>query len=454
MLFEADGSSIKVRTNNRLSANYASAFDVSTISAMETSTDYDEKKKLVSGGYPIPISADYWLSPTVSQVAGGNPLITEPKYVIPNLIYDFDSYGDIDTLGLTGGFSGSILSLNEASSEINAYEVSLLNEEGNFGLYNKTQFTLFKDNRVDAAGAAFSDQDIISSIINSRRPTRYEALNYLVPILDSDGSNPLGIDANSYIHPAEVSSSTSGYQDSTATYYSIYAPFINDSGLFKDPAAARNVIQTYIDNNQQSIDVYLESLKNIHDIMVDVGSNTSGGDSYTEAAKTIYNTDISDCDNLAMAQKFELFFANSESETCGITPLALHVEKYFTNKYSSDENWKFFYNAEYKEPRFDASELLSAYRPGERQGANDDGTYSSPFSTESTSGKRNSYSTKFFPISDALSGGNLTGSSGLPLMSEGTESGNYTTQDSTMNFTMQNYIPSSELSDYGNDPKF
>ncbi len=456
ILFKANGTQTEIRQNGN-SKNYISAFDtVSSGATLSPTTSIDDKEKILQGGYPIPLTQDFWASNTTSSVVGGNPIVAgNPKYGIPNLVYDYESFGDLPSP--SGG--GDLAVLTAALSDASAY-TTVAADLREAGLYKKAQFKLFIANREGAVNSAFSDQQILESIHNVRAPTRYEALNYMVPVMDQSGDNPLNIDSNSYVHP--VAANGSGFVNPNAPFYSIYAPLITDAGLYNTPEAAAQVINEYITINESSVDTYTTALKEVADAVREVGqAKTQGGDSFAQSADTIYmdpieGFDASVCDTLSMAQKFKAFFNTSQSACVDIVPIAEHVKKYFYEN-SSNPQWSFFYTRTYKDPstKFDPKSLLTGFHPGRRQGADADGNIGSPFNmAEALSSKRNSYSTKFIPIKSVLAGGRLSSASGIPIFAEGNNSQVYSAVAPDINAPMQNVINATELSDYGNDPKF
>ncbi|MAF77024.1 MAG: hypothetical protein CME60_02595 [Halobacteriovoraceae bacterium] len=452
ILFRSNNTQTEIRQNG-ISRNYISAFDVDSSITLDSSTPVEDKKKVLQGGYPIPLIVDFWVTGTTGAVVGGNPIVAgNPKYGIPNLTYDFQNFAqvsdDTGTLGVIAPSPSDNTAYFSGDPTLNSV-----------GLYNIDQFKLFVQNREGSVNSAFSDEDILRSIHNVRAPTRYEALNYLVPVMDQSGNNPLGIDANSYIHPAQAVGV--GFQNPNAPLYNLYAPLITSDGLYNSPEAASQIVREYIQINESSIDLYTDALKEVAEAVREVGATTAGGDSYDKSADTIYKDPIegfpdTDCDTLSMAQKFKAFFNTTQSACSDITPIADHVNKYF-NEQNGNPQWRYFYTRTYKDPsdKFDPKLLLTAYQPGSRQGADADGNIGSPFTPSTTTlAKRNSYSTKFIPIKSVLPGGGLAGSSGIPIFAEGTNSESYTAEAPEINEPMQNFVNTVELVDYGTDPKF
>lgn len=462
-LFDAgfSGANTQVKTragNKRSSSNYISAFDTSSISGLDP-TD------LLVGGYPIPTIQDFWVSSTGSAVVGGNPIESgSTGFGIPNLVYDFDSYSEITNLGFG---ASPVNALQNASNDTRAY-IDLVVEK-DYGLYDIEQFRKFKNNKVGSGGAAiFSIDQIMASLHKVRRGTRYEALNYMIPLLDLNGDNPTNMDGNSYIQHIVGAAAPAG--DVNTQVYRLFAPLYGSETLYNNPAAITEVINRYITENSAAIQKYTDSLREIANAMRTQASR--GGDAYVTAADSIYKDPVSgpfppsapDCDNLSMAQKFNMFFATGP-RGCGITPLADNTTEYFnTGQTVRGPDFQYYYRTTWQAPTFatDASDgaglsqALTAYMPGPRQGAENDGTLTPPFGGPAFSGRRNFYSTKFMPISKVIDSGSPYGTDSLPTFVDPPTdaSGTYTTSTLLQGIRMRNTLDSSDLSAYGSQPSF
>ena len=151
---------------------YISGFDISSF-VSGGSLNWDPK-------YPLPFVKDsFWLSPGGgSSVIGGSPARGgNIFFVIPNLIYDFGNIGDI------GPMDGrpSMDYLQPATSLAQSENVV----EEKTGLYSSWQYEEFRKNLFNVPGTVYDQSDLDKSFANVRRPTRYEALNYLIPTLEN-----------------------------------------------------------------------------------------------------------------------------------------------------------------------------------------------------------------------------------------------------------------------------
>ncbi len=458
----ADNTVVTTRADKALSSNYVSAFDTAGLPDPTTPAGVNT---LISGGYPIPTIQDFWVNGATSAVVGGNPVINgNTGFGVPNLIYDFGSYTEIQDLGFQA--ATPVNQLKNATNDSAAYLQPV--PERNYGLYDKEQFRKFAANKVGGAGAIFSTQDVAQSIHNVRRATRYEALNYMIPFLDNGGPNALALDHNSYV---QLAPGLPAGADPTNTFtYQLFAPIYGSETLYTNVAAITETINNYITQNQAAIDTYLNSLKQIAEGMRNQASTS--GDAYVTAANSIYPPDTEPlkptypegdprCKDLAMAQKIAMFFSVAPTG-CGIRPLSENTTEYY-NTASTNPNklgaslYQYYYTTSWKEPTFGYSaEGMSAYRPGPRQGADIDGNSGSPFTGSTFLAKRNFYSTKFIPIklvtngSDTYSGGTSLGI----FMDVADDSGNTRSDLFLGGFPMRNTIDTTEVERYGNPPPF
>lgn len=458
--FTGSDSEVKTRADNkRSSSNYISAFDTSTIDGLDPAV-------ILEGGYPLPTVQNFWVSSTGSATVGGNPTVSgSVGFGIPNLIYDFENYnGEFENLGFG---TTPVNPLGNAANDTIAYINTIL--EKDFGLYNKEQFRMFRDNKVGSGGGAiFTINQIMQSLHNVRRGTRYEALNYMIPLLDVNGNNPTNMDGNSYAQHLVAAAAPAG--DVSTQVYRIFAPLYGSETLYNSPAAITDIINRYILENDAAVQKYTQALRDIAAAMR--AQSTRGGDTYATAAEGIYKDPVSgpfppsapDCDNLSLAQKFNMFFSTTP-RGCGITPLADNTTEYFNNGQAvRGPDFQYYYRTSWKAPTFAAdasdgaglSQALTAYMPGPRQGAGVDGTMTPPFGGNTFSGRRNFYSTKFIPVKKVLDGGTPYGTDSLPIFIDPPSPSTNAFQTSTLlqGIRMRNTLDSSELSAYGSQPSF
>lgn len=338
-------------------------------------------------GYPIPTTTNFWVKDS-STALGGTPKTTDVYFAIPNLLYDFS--GDVSTMSLASGSSQPIMTLNDPGNELASQD-----PKETLGLYNKDQFISFAKN-MEKTNGTIDNTTIDNSLNNIRKPTRYEALNYLIPNVDSPGDNLEG--------QAVISKDFGGH-------YKLYAPLFGDDFLYINSADVENVLMDYINKNRKAIDAFTDALKDVATAIKNSG--TTQGVNYLAAAKTIHNlgslpSEVSACSsNLSLAAKFHQYFLGT-GEACGIRPLSISLSEYFNSQQNPDLFNK-FYLTTYKIPNpseLETVSLMTAYSPGSRRGASEEGISSTPFNSGAPkTALRNSYSTKFIATEKVVKGG-------------------------------------------------
>lgn len=360
-------------------------------------------------GMPIPSNPDFWVSSGSDSNLGGTPTATgsQMKFGIPNLIYDAESIADLEAQS-TSGSSASILAVTPRPS-INGCTTTL-----NRGVYNRNQLNYLSKNLNEALGITTGQPagniDIAAvdrMLIRSRRVTKYDAANYLIPDPRTTG-NPLTQ------APSATIIKGPSQQDSEALNYELFAPLIQPGLLYSDVGSVEFVVKDYIKSMDSSVNSYLKAL---YDVAYGIAranqsSTSSSSAELLDAAKSIHaNVDptnangpaippsltAANCNNADLATKFNFFFKESAT-VCGNVPLEKLVIDYIQKK-ASDQSITYattYYN------NLPANQYMTAYMPGERQG-NTNGTYVSPIGVNaqgsvSYSLQRNFYSTKFIPL--------------------------------------------------------
>ena len=163
-LFRIDKNAIKSRTIDPLrSAAY--------VGGMQTSSPG------FVPGMPIPFpsaSFNVYVS-NEDDIIGGTPLETNPtdiKFATPNLIYDVS--GDMGTHNIAKVFI--VPEKNTNPADVPTGNINNVLNNSAIGLYDHAQFKAFKSNFFGR-----STTQIESSIVKLKTPTKYEALNYLIP---------------------------------------------------------------------------------------------------------------------------------------------------------------------------------------------------------------------------------------------------------------------------------
>lgn len=366
-------------------------------------------------GYPIPVTSNFWVT-NVNQPIGGVPTASaSPLFTVPNLLFEYENFADIEGQAITASNSMQIIGLapSKAASRTNSTREAL-------GLYSRGQYDSFRDagglNDVISA-ATISADNIDRAVLKARMPTKYEALNYMIPHLDLNaGDTPRLEQPNSVIALGKT------FTDAEVYEYQLYAPLFGEGTLYgANVNAITATINQYLVANQSAIDLFITSLQQVADAMKATSDAAGTRSDYTAASEVVYRQ--SDIDNLAsgcegtppnkkqlsMAGKFRIFFGNSETEICEILPLARSITKYFTDRQNDNSTFDNYHLSQYAvNPNFINSpeSLMTGFIPGVRQGASSEGLLSNPFSarTDNLLAKRNIYSTKFVPLATVLNG--------------------------------------------------
>ena len=432
---EPDGSTVVPRKEPGLSRSgpYISGFNIT--SAGTTWQPF----------LPIPFDPDFWI------INGTRPLGGTPKsggeifFGIPNLVYDFKNIEDI------------------AKMDSDNVQIQILKAAGNqalsrstdetLGLYDSQQYQYFRNNLVRGNNKVIlTPENINESLNNVRKPTRYEALNYLIPTLGN--SNNDEIESPHTVTPTNPSDNSKG------TLHA-FAPLFGQNTLFKeDINTIINTISSYLEYTKPATEKYLNALLNVANHIRNKSlTTTKGGDTYVEAANNIHPgagllaIDPDNCNKLSMAQTFNQYF-NGTSTLCGIVPLKDRMRIYFndrSNDASSGGDYQNFYSASYtKNNLMNNAELRSAYFPGPRQGATTEGRLLTPFRTSSSPplAKRNHYSTKLFAIEKIEQSGDHTYDPGSPLYMEKGNAGD-TPKDPSLQVNIHNTVNPNHLKEFG-----
>lgn len=274
------------------------------------------------------------------------------------------------------------------------------------GLYDKEQFKMFAAN-ISPLGpeTVISATEVNQAIINVRRPTKYESLNYLVPTCAIEDDN------------SDVVSAVGSACES----HRIFAPFYGPEALHKTSNDLLEAVNAFITRNNEAIDTFLAGLKKLSD---DIKASVTTHTGMVSAADTIYKEPVRDtnCGTLSVAGKFRIFF-KSKGEQCKIIPLSLALEKHWSDRASSDPNFQNYFLDHYRAPSEaiapvagkKSTEYHTGYMPGPRQGASLDGEIQA--SNKLTGGGEAKYSRRNYYSVKLISAASLTKNGKGPLPS-------------------------------------
>ncbi|MBT7608204.1 MAG: Tad domain-containing protein [Bacteriovoracaceae bacterium] len=367
-----------------------------------------------SPGAMLPAEQSFWASTTASQI-GGDPTEGGLVFGLPNFTYDFPE--------------GAFTSLD---SQIGSTPVGIVasgTTPAPLGLYDPVQYKLFKANLTPVnPGDVLTSQMIDQSIEGARRATRWDALNYLVPTVSRTGNGDELIDT---IPVANILSSKG------VSKYHLFAPLITQELLFQNEDDIITQVNRFLDNNDQSIEAYLDALKGAAEVIKTLGQGVVGGGGYQEAYESIYplasdplvTTFNGSPACKSMAHKFKFFFTlDNSTQGCDqeITPIKQMMREYFSiggigaanQVYGDQFSFNLYYESSFAvDPAPGATGqatafnklLHSGYQPGPRTGASETGQTIHPIKgTVLGLSKRNFYSTKLISMSKVTQGGTAT----------------------------------------------
>ena len=370
-------------------------------------------------GMPIPSSPKFWvqeLNPLIGGIPGASANIT---YSIPNMIYDFQDESDLKVQSST---SGKIQIIKPPDFKGQTPKEIL-------GLYHSPQLKALRDSLgVVNPGTSMSGDEVLKAIVRARRPTKYDALNYLVPDfreVTSNGSINNAAPIVQRLNPIPPSGPAIGYS------YKLFAPLVGPNLLYKTSNEIGTVIVTYMLANDSAVNIYLQALLEVANGIYRLSTSTdnSGAALGIHANATPAGITKSERPDFLvakpagdptcktdMASKFNHFF-RADYTGCGMVPLKnLMVDFIAAHSSSTDgiDKGLYYIGFYYNDPSdplltLRSEQLMSAYYPGTRQGTNpgDNGIAEHPLKisapgNSSYSTRRNFYSTKFFHMAKII----------------------------------------------------
>ena len=393
MLFGAnsDKTSLNPR-DDRVSVPYLSGIDIGN-----QNDPYKE-------GYPIPMIQDFWVKESQDTIGGWPNAGEATKFSIPNLLYDIA--GD---MAVHQGAGGDTV-LKVVNEDIPSKGPSSLQA----GLYSMDQFDALRGDLTDRNAT----YNLVAENLNRmRKPTKYEALNYLIPTAH---------DKSLFNSIAPLSPFAGSGQPVDPYKYELYAPLYGPGTLYNTLEDVMTIMEEFISISNVAVESYTNALKITAKALVEgVDSNPL----YEDAARELHN-DYDDRDPLhcgSMAGKFQHFFLGSgviiDPAKCPTsTTLKDSVQKYFEDRVGNgDGHFATHYQGHFVDPDSN-SEMMSAYSPGAKHGGDGAGTVKHPWTGKSKSYRRNFYSTKFIPLKSLVANENTGFGGNFAVYSEGNNS--------------------------------
>lgn len=384
-------------------------------------------ESVLNPGTPIPTGQDFWIADTSSTIGGVPNAGIQPRFAIPNMVYNFSSAENADSEILFGGSASG-----DPFEKLKRYSSATQAKRENFGIYHPPQFQRLKSNLIDSNGdGILSTAELTASIAAVREPTYYDALNYLIPTISD---NP-GLGAKA---------TTSSFSDTSGNpLLRIYAPLIDDqteNSIYQTADSLKVIAQSFIASNNESIIKFLRALKDVALAIKGSGS----GDLYEKAANIIFPLNLQPEDaaglanemrqsaicgganaNVSVAARFSSFFQQNTATCANAKPLSLLIGEYISALITANtgdtlyhiDTW--FDEGAGSRHVSNPKDLMTGYRPGVLQGANDDGQLQNPIAPGNLN-NRNYYSTKFiqFDIISNNPRSKLIGGKGATLMEE------------------------------------
>jgi hypothetical protein len=362
-------------------------------------------------GMPIPSSSDFWVG-DLNPVIGGIPGTADKiKFGIPNMIYDFQDESDLVIQTQTA----------EKVQIINALTFENQPRAQKLGLYHQPQINALKQSLgVVNPGTSMSGDEVLKAIIRARRPTKYDAINYLIPDFRDVTSNGSLVNAAPMVqrlNPIPPTGNPVGYT------YKLFAPLLGPNLLYKTNNDIESVINQYMLANDSAVDTYLQALQNVAKGIYNIPSkgdtkeaaksihiNAGGGDKRPDFLIAAPASDPG-C-KTDMASKFNHFF-RAKFVGCDIVPLQKlmvdFIEAHSSKTGGIDKSLYylgFYFNDSSSPLTLTPEQLLTAYYPGARQGTSpgDEGIAEHPLKINAPtySTRRNFYSTKFFHMAKII----------------------------------------------------
>ena len=357
----------------------------------------DAGLKKFERGYPVPLDPGFWASNPDDTIGGIPGQGSNVKFVIPNMVYDL-----VEDMKRHSSANQAMMPFTPQGSYSKGSVVE------NYGLFSKPQFQTLLSFLPPPSGSNFaiSPEDVAMALNNSRAPTWYDALNFLIPTYLNEMEK---IETPSVIaRPNQVNGNV--YR------YNLYAPFYGENTLYQNLEEVKGVLDNFIKDSNYAISRYVQTM---HEVATEIRTQSTAVDAskkhiYMTAADGFHNrpNDIENPGCFSQAGLFkQLFLGGSGPDgTCNIKPMPEQLKDYWSSS-SNSEFYQAFYTLRPDTPSSNST-YMTGYLPGRRHGALDDdnGTVSLPFNqggdNDQSISRRNFYSTKLIATNKILAGGN------------------------------------------------
>ena len=380
-------------------------------------------------GQPVPSTTDFWVQ-TPDDIIGGIPFNpNQVRFVIPNMVFDVPE--NESNIGRQDGGAGAniqIIAQNTADTGTAAFAT---NTPEQAGLYDAEQFALMRQLLPDIVPDIVTREEVDAAMINVRKPTRYDALNYMIPTVPRTGNETLDPSfTEENISP--VTFVRAALSPDGRNHYQLYAPLFQPGLLYEVSGELERIIGELTVGGTAAVDKFLTALNEVAETSR-ANDRATAQTLYEGASDNIHDQpgDPTNPTCASLAGQFNFFFKRA-----GFGPGCVAggdaqsiVVNAFQDKRASTPQFDVAINPTYVETTDpivnlqNNSLLKSGYAPGPRHGATTGGIFEHPFipSVTPTDMHRNFYSTKFVAITSLASGtSNSYLGSSFDTYSEGT----------------------------------
>ena len=349
-------------------------------------------------GDPIPLVSNFWIE-NAGDILGGIPAAGQRVlFGVPNMLYDVIP-GQMAAQQSSGNTQIPILT--RAVNKTSAYG----SQTPTIGLYNVAQYQELSHSFQNIS----MDVNSIAQAVNeARRPTRYDALNYMIPTV-SENNSGVKFDSSSAISQTDISLKNDIGMTPGVYRYSMYAPLFHDQGLYRTANDITAIITSYISANESAMTTFLEAYFEVAKSIRD----TNAGGIYNDAGDGIHDNRTNKLAPTcaSIAGQFNAFFSGvglSHPSCASIIPLETRLTTYWNDRSTAEPNFQNLYVGTYTIPTsarnsngrgLTNSDIMTAYAPGINHNADSgDENITYPYTNTRYKARRNSYSTKFIPI--------------------------------------------------------
>lgn len=443
--FDITSDSVRPRTGSRaLSGPFVSGIE---------SPDSSSSQKYIPG-MPIPSNKQFWVTTHDDSIGGVPDSGNTIKFGIPNMFYEIS---ETDLSSHKEHFTGRGLEILTLATSATHGEVELYSSGEKMGLYSRKQFEQLH-NLLPRIQQSISAIQIDYALDKIRGPTYFDANSYMIPSVEASEYPATG-QTESFGITGAIKRDEQNYRG--VYLYKLYAPLLAPGLNYETVQDIQDTAKRYLLGSSNAVEAFIKALKEVADGMNDPSIGNVG-----DAPKSIYqdgDMDPAGCKKSSLSQKFDHFLSGKkDTSVCDIIPVHIAMRDHFQKEATSgDSNFKTYFQTTYFYPQnWSPLDLMTAYFPSSRQGANDEVDSANnphPFGFNTGNGssapasKRNFYSVKFVSLSRLLSDTPDSLSIHRKIFYEAGTAGAGEMQDFGIMSSFANGLSKQELSEFGND---